>query len=357
MSHHLSIRPITSFDDRDKMPLVSICVPTYNAEMTIVNTLDSILSQTYPNLEVIVVDNSSQDDTYAVVKSFEDSRIRAYRNPENIGAERNWNRCLELARGKYWAIFHADDLYRPKMVEKQVRFLEDNADVGAVFTEAYRINSSGAVIGEYRLPAGLSHNDIHHFEEILVELLKGPNFFICPSAMVRGEIYKNLAPFRTDLFGTSADLDMWLRIVRSHPVGILDEKLMCYRISESQGSNLYGKLRTSEADFFKVMDYHLASFCGEIPGAAMDIYLLSKLYDKHACALNYLIKGQPEPAMAMMKRDFLSTDAFRYLRANITSKPVLLLWASVIAICILTCFGLGVPSSRLRHRYNKQMSP
>jgi len=353
MPPYPSIKPKVPPYDQDNTPLVSICIPAYNAEKTIRETLDSILNQTYSNLEVIVVDNASQDSTYAIIESFKDSRIRAYKNRENIGAERNWNRCLELAGGKYWAIFHADDLYGPTIVEKQVRLLEENPDVGAVFTRAYRINSLGEIIGENRLPAGLSHKEICYFEEIIIELLKGPNFFICPSAMVRGKIYKNLAPFRTDLFGTSADLDMWLRILQSHPVGILDEKLMCYRISESQGSNLYGKLRTSEADFFKVMDNHLSTLNEGLPKTAMNMYTLSKLYDKHACALNYLMKGQPTPARAMMKRDFLSSDAFRYLGANLASKPVLLLWMSVIATYILTCFGLGVQSARCRRQFNR----
>lgn len=337
--------------DQDKEPFVSICIPTYNAEKTLRETLSSIIGQTYSNMEIIIVDNASQDGTCAVIESFKDPRIKAYRNKENIGAERNWNRCLELARGRYIAIFHADDIYRPMMVEKQVQFMEKNPNIGAVFTSAYRINGPNKVIGEYSLPEGLSCKEICHFDEVFIELLKGMNFFICPSAMVRGEIYKNLALFRTDLFGTSADLDMWLRILQSHPVGILDEKMMCYRISDTQGSNLYSRLRTSEADFFKVMDFYLSnSRKKSLPKDALDRYALSKLYDKQACFLNCLITGQPFEAKTLMERNFLSLNAFRDFTSKQVSKPFLLLWLSVIAFYVLTRLGLGVQSAKARQK-------
>lgn len=350
----LSRRSDVPAEDQNREPLVSICVPTYNAEDTLRDTLSSILAQTYPNLEIIVVDNASRDGTCVIIGSFKDPRIKAFKNKENFGAERNWNRCLELAGGKYIAIFHADDFYRSSMVEKQVQFLEKNPDVGAVFTEAYKINGSGEVIGEYRLPAGLSNNGIYCFEEVLMELLRGPNFFVCPSAMVRGKIYKDLAPFRTASFGTSADLDMWLRILQSHPVGILDEKLMCYRISDSQGSNMYNKLRTSEADFFKVMDYYLSIFKKErMPKANLNTYMLRKLYDMHACSRNYLIKGQPDEAKALMERIFLSSEAFKDFKSNFVSRPHLLLWMSVTIDYVLTFLGLGERYAKIRQQYKR----
>lgn len=338
-------------EDLYKEPLVSICIPIYNAQKTVRDTLNSILCQTYSNMEAIVIDNASQDNTRAILESFHDPRMKVYRNTENIGAERNWSRCLEVARGKYIAIFHADDIYRPTMVEKQVRFMESNLDVGIVFTGAYQIDAQSRVIGEYSLPAGLLGKQIHYFNEVLVELLNGSNFFICPSAMVRGEIYRDLAPFRSNLFGTSADLDMWLRIIQRHPAGILSEKLMCYRISDSQGSNLYESLRTTEADFFKVMDYYLLH--SKIEGLSKDAlskYKLSKLYDKHNCIIKLLIKNQPKEAKTMMRNDFFSTEAFEYLVTKSVSKSFLFLYLSVISYYVLTFLGLGVQYARFRRK-------
>jgi len=90
-------------------PLVSICIPTYNAKKTVVQTVQSILNQTYKNLEIIIVDNASTDNTLDLLQKFKDPRIKIYKNIKNIGAEKNFSRCIELAKGKYIAIFHADD--------------------------------------------------------------------------------------------------------------------------------------------------------------------------------------------------------------------------------------------------------
>lgn len=108
----------------DQVPLVCICVPTYNAAITIRETLHSILSQTYKNLVIHISDNSSTDTTLKIVESMDDPRLRIHRQQKNIGAEGNFENCIRLGEGKYTAIFHADDIYEPEMVAKEVAFLE-----------------------------------------------------------------------------------------------------------------------------------------------------------------------------------------------------------------------------------------
>ena len=198
----------------DKPPLVCICVPTYNAASTVRETLESILAQTYANLVVHVSDNASTDDTLKVIESISDQRITIHRQKENIGGEGNFNRCIQLATGKYTAIFHADDVYEPNMVAKQVAFLEANAKVGAVFTEASLIDDSGKMIGALGLPQGLVSVDcLYDFKTIFKFVLQYSNFLICPSAMARTEVYQqDIRSWRGEIFGTSADLDVWFRI-------------------------------------------------------------------------------------------------------------------------------------------------
>ena len=130
----------------DWSPLVCICIPTYNAEKTIRETLVSVVNQRYSNLIILVVDNASTDGTLAVVETFSDPRISIHRNEVNVGGEGNFNRCIQLARGKYTAIYHADDVYEPQMVERQVAFLEANPDAGVVFTAASLIDDNGKII-------------------------------------------------------------------------------------------------------------------------------------------------------------------------------------------------------------------
>lgn len=239
--------------------MVCICVPTFNAETTIAQTLRSILAQTYRNMVVHVVDNCSTDATLDVVRSFTDPRIAVHENSVNVGGEGNFNRCIALARGEFTALFHADDVYEPEMVERQIAFLKKHPIAGGVFTQARLIDQTGTVIGALDLPASLRDAaPLYSFEQIFKAVLKHSNFMICPSFMARTDIYQQeISRWRGELFRSSADLDVWLRVLERHPCGILPDHLMNYRISRLQWSA--GVRDNSErADFFLVIDHYLA---------------------------------------------------------------------------------------------------
>lgn len=242
----------------DDLPLVCICIPTYNAETTIQDTLTSILGQTYANIVVHISDNASTDDTLFMVESIADSRVQIHRQTKNIGPEANFNRCIQLAEGKYTAIFHADDIYNSDMVAKQVEFLESSPDAGAVFTEANLIDDKGNRFGVLRLPRSLkSKTGLYNFEVMFKALLRHANFFICPSFMVRTQVYqRDVRVWRGDEFGSSADLDVWLRILQLHRIGHIPERLMEYRISQTQGSSQV-RQATSPAALFQTLDFYL----------------------------------------------------------------------------------------------------
>jgi glycosyltransferase involved in cell wall biosynthesis len=243
----------------NEFPLVCICVPTYNAAGTVRETLESILSQTYRNLVVHISDNASTDDTIKIIESITDPRITIHRHEVNVGGEGNFNRCIQYAEGKYTAIFHADDLYEPDMVEKQVEFLELHPRAGAVFTEANLIDHTGNIFGKVKLPKQLSSKEHEYqFLELFKATLHRYNFFICPSAMLRTAILKNeIKCWRSDMFRSSSDLDVWLRVAQQHSVGLLRLPLMRYRISQFQFSAQV-RQQTERADFFLVTDHYLA---------------------------------------------------------------------------------------------------
>jgi len=293
-------------------PVVSICIPTYNAGKTVMSTLQSILNQTYHNLEILVVDNASTDNTLSLLQQIADPRLVIHKNERNIGAEANFSRCVGLASGDYIAIFHADDLYLPNMVEKQARAFQDNPSLDAVFTMASFINDRDEIIGESILPAKLRRKRVLHYPEVFASILENGNFLMCPSCMVRSKLYKELAPFDGERFGTSADLDMWLRILEKGPIAVLDEKLMSYRITTTHGSYQFRFSHTAEADFFKVMDYHLSlkSRVLDIPGIVLDKYEFQRSLDKIIRAMNHLNKGESAEAKRLL-RESVSTGAFR----------------------------------------------
>lgn len=117
--------------------LVSILIPVYNRETILSQTIDSALSQTYSNIEVIVVDNCSTDGTWDVIQEYarKDNRIKAFRNDTNIGPVRNWLRCVSEAQGEYGKILFSDDLMFPLYLEHTLPYLED-AEIGFVSTAA-----------------------------------------------------------------------------------------------------------------------------------------------------------------------------------------------------------------------------
>jgi hypothetical protein len=170
------------------------------------------------------------------------------------------------------AIFHADDVYLPQMVSRQVETFKRYPEVGCIFTQGDIINENDEIIGEFRLPPEMRKSVPCSYPEIFNSALEYADFFPCPTAMLRRDLYTELSPFRYDQFGSASDFDMWLRAAACAPVIILNEKLIKYRVSKTQGSFDINKLRTRESDFFKVMDHHIEQNKdrGMISGNSMD---------------------------------------------------------------------------------------
>ena len=116
-------------------PLVSILIPVYNREKTIIRALNAALSQTYKNIEIICVDNCSADNTFNILLDYSkrDSRIKAYLQKENVGPVRNWVSCLEYSNGDLIKFLWSDDSIQPTAIEEMVKpFVEDN--IGFVYS-------------------------------------------------------------------------------------------------------------------------------------------------------------------------------------------------------------------------------
>ena len=239
-------------------PLVTICIPTHNSEITIYKSLKSILCQTYKNIKIKILDNASTDKTIKIIKSFRDKKIKIYKFKKKVSAEENFNRCIAVAEGKYTAIYHSDDLYNKDIVSIQVCFLEKNKSTGVVFTEGDLVDSNFEKISSIKSPLKKKNDNFNYDKNIILKfLVKDYNFFLCPTAMVRTNIYKSeIKNFRHKLYKNSSDLDCWLRILKKSNIGLIKKNLISYRISKSQQTFLtrdYLKL----PPFFKVMDYHL----------------------------------------------------------------------------------------------------
>ena len=132
-------------------PLVSIIMPSFNGAPWLREALDSLLAQTYPNIEILLLDDASTDDTPAIAAEYE-GRIRYIRQPENMGIYDNVNVGIAQAKGELIATYHADDIYLPTMVEEQVAYLQAHPEVGAVFASDILVDAEGREYGRIKLP-------------------------------------------------------------------------------------------------------------------------------------------------------------------------------------------------------------
>lgn len=141
--------------------LVTIGMPTFNrADKFLRPALECALQQTWQNLEIIVSDNCSTDDTEAVVRSYNDPRLRYVRQQTNIGANNNFNYCINHAQGAYFLLFHDDDAIDHDMVESCMEVVGDDPNVGLIRTGVRLIDDHGQLIREIpNKAAGLDYND------------------------------------------------------------------------------------------------------------------------------------------------------------------------------------------------------
>ncbi|OHB44483.1 MAG: hypothetical protein A2178_01990 [Planctomycetes bacterium GWC2_49_10] len=329
-------------------PLVCVCMPTHNSEATIVESLESVLNQTYRNIKIIVVDNASSDNTAKIVERYaeKDHRLELIVNQENLGAENNFTRCIELASGAYTAIYHADDVYSPRMIEEAVTFLDANKETGAVFTAAEEIDSRGRTIGYREIPpeflCGVRRS--FSFDEIFRAVLLRGNFLTFPTALVRTNIYKDeIQAWNGRKYKTSADLDVWLRIAERHAIGFIDKPLLKYRVSTSSFSYAYFRLRTMRQDMFMVLGDYLKRHEMRMDTRARDDYRLLELKDDINIAINQIILNERDKARDCLEGIFRLKNVQQSFRSLGQLKYIIIGYAA----WFLALLPIGLPGRKI----------
>ena len=124
-------------------PTVSILIPTYNRAAFVRAAIQSALAQTYSDIEIVVLDDASPDETPQVVAEFEDARLRLVRHPRNLGIVENWRAGLENARGEFFCFLHDDDTFEPQFVEKLLAPLQENPQLIVAFCDHWIMDEAG----------------------------------------------------------------------------------------------------------------------------------------------------------------------------------------------------------------------
>ncbi|MEI3218715.1 MAG: glycosyltransferase [Lachnoclostridium sp.] len=214
--------------------MVSVLMCTYNRENLLREAIESVLSQSYSDWELVIVDDGSTDESEKVVCSFHDERIRYIRMTDNYYYCYSANYGLKLCSGKYLAIINSDDKWEKDKLARQVNFMEEHEEYGACFTEVQLIDDDGNP--EYKKGREVEEAfsvRMESQEEYLRYFYRHRNTLCHPSAFIRKEVLDKTGGFNL-MYGQLADFDLWIRIVTEAPIYVLPEKLTFFRWHEDE---------------------------------------------------------------------------------------------------------------------------
>ena len=218
--------------------LISVVLPAYNVQDTIGESIDSILSQTFTDFELIIINDGSQDNTEEVIHAYSDKRIRYYRNEKNEGLIYTLNRGLDLAQGKYIARMDADDVSLPTRFEKQVKVMEESPNIVVCGTQIIPFGVDTAKRFSLFLPEE---------SEDLKNLLFIQTCFAHPTVMVRRQVLiDNEVRYDAD-YPHAEDYKMWIDLSLLGEFYNIQEPLLKYRLSDGQVSHKFSDVQKRTA--------------------------------------------------------------------------------------------------------------
>lgn len=205
-------------------PLISVVIPVYNGNGFLTAAIDSILNQTYTNIEVIAIDDGSTDNSYEILKNLaqKDNRLRIYRNKKNLNISRTLNKGIKLAKGQYIARMDADDIALPNRFEQQMKFLKNHPQVVILGGQCKTIDTTGKLIGKKLFPitdkqireALYTTNPIQHPTAIINKAILPRNFSWYNPELPPAEDYDLF--FRLGQFGKYHNLPVFLLKYRQY---------------------------------------------------------------------------------------------------------------------------------------------
>jgi glycosyltransferase involved in cell wall biosynthesis len=217
-------------------PTVSFVIPCYRLAHLLPECINSILSQSFSDFEVLIMDDCSPDNTEEVANSFQDSRIKHIRNSVNLGSLRNYNKGITLSQGKYIWLISADDYLRqPYILQRYVELLDKNPQIGYTFCSGIGVrNQQETEILDYSTYS--DRNEIIDGHSFVKKLLSY-NMVLAPSVLARRECYEKIGLYPVNVVWAGIPIDfvwggdwyMWLLFALYYDVGYFAEPMVCYR--------------------------------------------------------------------------------------------------------------------------------
>lgn len=216
----------------DRHPLVSVCIPSYNHERFLPTAIESVLNQTYRSIELIIVDDGSNDGSLAIAKSYaslhpETVRIFTHPGHERRGISATANLAFQHSSGDYWCGLSSDDAFYPDKIRRQLTYMETHPDVGLSYGPVTEIDARGTLLGTYPT------RDLSRDRNPVASLLEG-NKIHAQTVMVRREHLNRVGLHDEDL--VYSDWELWIRVLARSRVAFIDGPLASYRIHETNTS-------------------------------------------------------------------------------------------------------------------------
>ncbi|MEQ8998305.1 MAG: glycosyltransferase [Coleofasciculus sp. B1-GNL1-01] len=296
-------------------PIISVILPVYNGEKTIKETVRSVLSQTFSEFELIIINDGSADSTVDIVSSIEDERIQVFSYP-NAGQPASRNRGIAKAQGDYIAFIDADDLWTADKLEAQYKALQDNPQAALAYSWTDWIDESGELLkrGSYITESG----------DVLSKLLLNDFVANGSNPLIRRQALLEVGGFDESL-SNAHDWDMWLRLAVRYPfVAVASPQVLYRKSTSSMSANIWGMERSSIQVIEKALNQAPASLQNLKPG------ILGNRY-------KYLTYRALEWPLER-KKGFA---ALKFLTTAIRYDPSLLLRFKLIVI-VLTKIGMAI---------------
>lgn len=309
-------------------PFVSVVMPAFNAQQYIAESVASVLSQTYQDLELIIVDDGSTDESTFIIESFHDPRVRILHNGTNCGIVASLNRGISSARGKYIARMDADDLCFPQRIERQALFMEQHPEIGISGTF---VKTVGLVPEIWRYPT--------NHEEVKAKLLFGSSL-AHPSVMMRRSIIEKHKLMYRDQYPHAEDYDLWVRYSDVVKFANIPEVLLLYRIHDAQVSQAQTNEQKKSSDDIRGEIIHRL-----IPNALPEEIAL---HNRIACLDSDALRERLPEARQWLRRIILMNNMKCMFNRRAVEKLIHEVW---FVLCI------GIKNHRFRKAWSLLRSP
>ena len=279
-------------------PLVSVIIPVYNAESFVVESIESVLNQTYPNIELVIVDDCSKDGTLALLRKYKRNypdkiTLIALKKNRGKGGDLAANVAFKRAKGNFISRMDADDISLPNRVEKQLDFLQKNPSFSVVGSCAHVINTEGEVVGQKIMPE--THEDIYKNCFIFHPMIN-PTQLFRKSAIGSKELYLSDNPTNNDYLTTI------MRISGGKKYYNLPDKLLYYRIHDKNDSlrRVKGTFRNSLVTRFRgVTEFGYRPNFISILKCTAQIFVVYLLPERIVFNLYMLVRGIIKPTLIL----------------------------------------------------------